>query len=175
METGETREAFKKNLSEQKARRMALPVQKLHQCFSTAPSTGKVLRSNEISAVVVQSLTASTSQLLPRLMESILIRPAACLGTTRVLRLPQHSPCQRSPLRAPDSGSLFKASFQRKVATSFDGLGKRMNGLKLPNWKSQVGFALQGPSTPTRLWVSVYLMVTLASISSFPTTALPKC
>ena len=99
-------------------------------------------KPNEILVVTLQSLTVSTSQLLPGFMERTLIRPAACLGTTRILRLPPHSPCQRSPLCAPDSRSLFKASFKRKVATGFGGLGKRMNGLKLPNWKSRVGFAL---------------------------------
>lgn len=90
-------------------------------------------KPNTILAVTVQSPTVPASQLLPGFMGRISIGAAACLGTTRILRLPLHSPCQRSPQCAPDSRPLFKASFKKKVATSFDGLRKL--GLMLPSWK----------------------------------------
>lgn len=111
-------------------------------------------------AVLVPWFSLTVSQLLP--------------GLGRVPIIPPGSSGSHGTARA--TGALCthlapsKISSQR-FAPSSEGLGKRLNGLKLPKGKCQAGFVLGKPSTPARLWVSEYLPLTAHSIFSF---LLPK-
>lgn len=125
METGKNREAFK-NLSEQKARRTACEGGQCRWGFSTAPSTGKAQRDLGCHGSVSDSARFPASS---RVYGKDLDRSSSM---SRDHQDTQTSTAQPVP-EEPDSRPLFKASFKKKVATSFDGLGKL--GLKLPSWK----------------------------------------
>lgn len=76
-------------------------------------------KPTEILAGIVQSQTASTWQLLPGFTERILIRAAACLGSTRTVRLPLHSlleePTASTPLRSSSQSKLPEESCHHQL------------------------------------------------------------